>query len=520
VLGKLISVRLVNGGIGPIYRKGAHDPDWAFKKRAGGGVLIGHGVYGLARIAKIVGPAISVKAEMALLQPKRISLAADSVVVMENEDYCVLSLEVSSQQDVTFECGWTNAAPCDTLTITGTNGVLTAVGRTSVFVQGYNKRQHDAALEELEFSFDAVNNHAVARGDELAAPGPVPTIVDDFADCILTGRTPTANLEQAVHVTEQMMVAYESSAAGGVRMPLASTFAPNSGLPPELFTIGGPGKSDFPASGRFGGAKKPDAQPNTQQSIGSEAAALRQQFATKHQMVLRSFFSPDECEEILTWADFREGRLRNCFGDPDSHPILSRMNAKLAEVFGQKYKHIQTAMHYSSSESANQHNVHLDFPEKLFAYSPEDNLQIWALLREENLRPDDELLCLYTGFRPDATKMLRPKDIATFEKHRITGLTVGDVLVFSSWLPHSSGTIDHPYERYAFKVHYYSDKSVTDYHFLRHHLRNAVHVSGETHNGTGPAMFAAEKLFGVKSRKLVKYPLAFFRSRQTPVKSY
>jgi predicted dehydrogenase len=522
VLGNVVSVRLVNGGTGPLYRKGTHDPDWAFKKRAGGGVLLGHGVYGLARIARIVGPATSVKAEMALLQPQRRSAAADAVITMENEDYCAMSLEVGTKQDITFECGWTYAGPSDTLTITGTNGVLTSVGRSAIFVQGHNQLEHAAALGDLKFSFDDANKLAVVRGSDVMAPGQTPTIVDDFADCIVTERAPTANLEQAVHITEQMMVAYESSAAGGVRMPLTSTFAANSELPSELFKIGDLDTSHFAASGRFrerdasGGA----ATTNGQHQPVADGSVLRQQFAREHQMVLRSVFTTEECEDILAWADFREGRLRNCFGDPDSHLILSRMNAKLAEIFGRNYKHIQTAMHYSSDTSANTHNVHIDFPQRFFTYNPEDNLQIWILLRARDLKPDDELLCLWTGFRPDASKKFDRKDVSKLQKHQIKGLTVGDVLVFSSWLPHSSGSIDHPYERYAFKVHYYSDQAVTDDDYLRQNLRLALRVSAMAHNGTGPAMFAAEKLLGGWSRALVKYPLALFRSRQSPNKEY
>ena len=96
------------------------------------------------------------------------------------------------------------------------------------------------------------------------------------------------------------------------------------------------------------------------------------------------------------------------------------------------------------------------------------------------------------------------------EKHEVKGLTVGDVLVFSSWLPHSSGLIGHPYERYAFKVHYYSDRSVIDYDYLRQHLRDALRVSSEeTHAGTATALFAAEKMLGA-SGTLVKFPLALY----------
>jgi predicted dehydrogenase len=506
VLGKLVSVRLVIGGTGPLYRKGAHDPDWAFKKRAGGGVLIGHGVYGLARIARIVGPATSVKAEMALFQPKRSSAAADAVIVMENEDYCAMSLEVGTKQDVTFECAWTYGAPADSLTITGTNGVLTSVGRSAIFVQGHNQLESAAALEELGFSFDDASKLAVIRGADVAPPSPLPTIVDDFADCVLTGRAPTASLDQAVHITEQMMMAYESSAAGGVRMPLTTTFAPTSELPPELFSLDDVDSPDLRASGRFS---------------SSDPDVLREQFASKHHVVLRSLFSADECEDILRWVDFRDGRLRNCFGDPDAHEALSRINAKLAEVLGRRYTHIQTAMHYSSDQSTNTHNVHIDFPQRFFAYSPEDNLQVWILLRARDLKPDDELLCLWTGFRPDSSKRFDRNLVPKLEKHPIKGLAVGDVLVFSSWLPHSSGSIDHPYERYAFKVHYYSDRAVVDRDWMRQHLRETLHVSAkETHNGTGPAMFAAETLWGPWSRAVVKHPLALFRRMQAPNKEY
>jgi len=251
VLGQLVGIQLVNGANGPLYRKGAPDPDWAFKKRSGGGVLLGHGVYGLARIATIVGPATSVKAEMALFRPKRHIAAADAVIEMEVEDYCVMSLEASTKQDITFECGWTHSGPCDTLTIVGTEGVLTSPGRAAVFVQGHDQIDDAAALRELKFSLDDANKLASVRASELTAPHPPTTVVDDFVGCILAGSAPAANLDRAVHVTEQMTAAYESNAAGSARVPLTSTFPSDSGLPRELFTIADRDASQFMPSGRF-----------------------------------------------------------------------------------------------------------------------------------------------------------------------------------------------------------------------------------------------------------------------------
>src|SRR6188768_1253467 len=88
-------------------------------------------------------------------------------------------------------------------------------------------------------------------------------------------------------------------------------------------------------------------QPRDEPSAG----ALRQQFTERQQLVLRALFTAEECEEILRWVDFREGRLRNCFGNPDAHPLLARVNVRLAEVFDRSYTHIQTALHYSSDTS-------------------------------------------------------------------------------------------------------------------------------------------------------------------------
>jgi hypothetical protein len=265
---------------------------------------------------------------------------------------------------------------------------------------------------------------------------------------------------------------------------------------------------------------EPRPEPNATPRDAPGVDGLRQRFAANQQLVLRALFTVEECEDILRWVDFRDGRLRNCFGNPDAHPLLSRLNARLAEVFGREYTHIQTALHYSSDSSPNTHNVHIDFPQRFFAYNPEDNLQIWMLLRASGLRADDEVLDLWTGFTPDGSKTFDRKDVPTLEKHPIKGLEVGDVLVFSSWLPHSSGAIDHPYERYAFKVHYYSDCAVVDDAFVRQNRRVALRVSGMSHNGTGPAMFAAERSWGRWSRALVRYPLAVYRSRQTPKKGY
>jgi hypothetical protein len=49
-------------------------------------------------------------------------------------------------------------------------------------------------------------------------------IVDHFVDCIRHRRRPWSSIEQAAHVTEAIVRAYESSARGGIAVPLITRF--------------------------------------------------------------------------------------------------------------------------------------------------------------------------------------------------------------------------------------------------------------------------------------------------------
>ena len=214
---------------------------------------------------------------------------------------------------------------------------------------------------------------------------------------------------------------------------------------------------------------------NAQPQHGSEVGALRQQFAEKHQIVLRSFFTPEECEDIVEWADFRDGRLRNCFGDPDSHAILSRVNAGWPRSSVGATGTSRPPVHYSSDVSPNTHNVHIDFPQGLFATVPRTTYR-FGLFCGARPEAEGQLLNLWTGFRPDASKKFDGKDVSMLEKHEVKG-TDGRRCPRVQLVAAAFVRIHRPPLRaYAFKVHYYSDRpSVTTY--LRHHLREALRSS-------------------------------------------
>jgi hypothetical protein len=199
-------------------------------------------------------------------------------------------------------------------------------------------------------------------------------------------------------------------------------------------------------------------------------------------------------------------------GNPDTHPVLSRINSRLFQIFGKRYTHIQTAIHHSSGARTNFHSPHIDFPQKFFAYSENDTLQVWALLDAKGIRPEDEVLNLFSGFRPDSTKEFQDGHLQGLQRHTVSGMKIGDVLVFNSWSPHSTGVIDHEYERSAFKVHYFSENAVLDHAFLRNNMMAAARISSIPHNGCRPVLFAAEQRWGHTIEVMVRLSLFLNRA--------
>ena len=233
-IGKIVGLAIDQAGPGPPASRA-----WKYRRdQAGGGVLLGHGVYGLSVIASLMGPAQAVSAETRTVFSER-ALPSGQTIACDIEDACLLSLRFPSRQLVHLASSWTSDTAYETITIHGSHGII-VVASGQVWLRRGTPRGGGSGAEEnaRRGGADRSDDAAPMRGFE-----PVPTprglggIVDHFVDCIRHGRRPWSSIEQAVHVTETIVRAYDSSARGGVAVPLVTTFEPSAQLPHELFDL-------------------------------------------------------------------------------------------------------------------------------------------------------------------------------------------------------------------------------------------------------------------------------------------
>jgi UDP-N-acetylglucosamine 3-dehydrogenase len=232
-IGKIVGLAIDQAGPGPPASRA-----WKYRRdQAGGGVLLGHGVYGLSVIASLMGPAQAVSAETRTVFSER-AVPSGQTIACDIEDACLLSLRFASRQLVHLASSWTSQSAYETITIHGSHGTIVVTSGQVWLRRGAPRGGESGAVENARPGADRSDDAAPMRGFE-----PVPTprglggIVDHFVDCMRHDRRPWSSIEQAVHVTETIVRAYESSARGGVVVPLVTQFEPSAQLPRELFDL-------------------------------------------------------------------------------------------------------------------------------------------------------------------------------------------------------------------------------------------------------------------------------------------
>jgi predicted dehydrogenase len=202
--------------------------DWKYSlEQSGGGVLVAHAVYALDLIASVMGPAVRVTAHANTLIPER-SMPDGRTAKSDIEDNIVMNLEFATGQLATVRSCWAYPGRERRLAIQGMKrrlsmtlgGVTLEPDRTGVRMETRNRPANTRP--------DPGNVRVipVARDTE--------DIVAHFLRCIRTGAKPRANIDQAAHVTEQMMRAYDAARTGQAQA-LTTTFTPQYRLDPALF---------------------------------------------------------------------------------------------------------------------------------------------------------------------------------------------------------------------------------------------------------------------------------------------
>ena len=234
LIGKVVGIRAVADGKGP-----PAGCDWKYNvKSAGGGVLLASGVYGLSQIASLMGPANTVSAQLSTALQHRTSNNGKTIS-SDIDDQCSLSLTYETGQLVTLETRWTNDTKSGFLQIMGREGSVLLQDNGSVLIRS-NRNSKESRMKKL---FHRLNEKfgsplIIQPGyKKVQAYGESQGILEHFGESIRLSKTPTANIHQAVSVTEQIVKAYESSNNNSVRVPLIHQFEPWTKLPPELFDL-------------------------------------------------------------------------------------------------------------------------------------------------------------------------------------------------------------------------------------------------------------------------------------------
>lgn len=185
-------------------------PDWAaWFYQPGGGALFDLGVYNVAAMTGLIGPAKRVTAMASICVPERVVEGLHMKVEVADNIHLVLDFGRSMLGSIVT--GFTiQQQRCPALEVYGEEGVIQMLGHTWA-PQGYELWQNSAGCWQVFEGLDH-DYHWTAGLNHLI-------------ECITTDVEPIVRPEHAAHVTETMIRALESGEKG-VAFDLETDFAP------------------------------------------------------------------------------------------------------------------------------------------------------------------------------------------------------------------------------------------------------------------------------------------------------
>lgn len=218
-IGRVCFARVRGSHQGPAARNWPADPTWFYQ--AGSGPLFDMGVYALAEITGILGPACRVSAMSGITQPSRVVRGGpfDGVVIPVTEnDNTMIMLDfgdsVFAMVDATFNV---SASRSPGLEIYGSEGTL------AHFETGTSSGR-DARIEVYRMpadggtgSWEDVDMSGYAERIKRCSALKRAVLVDHLLECLDTGTEPTLSARHGLHVLEIMLAAQESVRTGEVQ---------------------------------------------------------------------------------------------------------------------------------------------------------------------------------------------------------------------------------------------------------------------------------------------------------------
>jgi predicted dehydrogenase len=210
-LGKVAAAHASYGHLGPTWSSFFYDRN--------GGSLFDLGVYNVATLTGLFGPAKSVIAMTSIVTPTR-NITGKGQITVEAEDNAMLVLEHANGVLSHVQCGFNYYSAREHSETTQTHQTLSVVGtKGSMHLAGYDWAPHGVDLATRESGGHLKGFAADPHGYEWQCGAA------RMAAWLAGGDKPRFTAEHAAHLAEIMASAHESQ-ANGKRIQLKSTFDP------------------------------------------------------------------------------------------------------------------------------------------------------------------------------------------------------------------------------------------------------------------------------------------------------
>lgn len=208
-LGSVAAAHASYGHLGPTWASFFYDRD--------GGSIFDLGVYSLATLTGLLGPARTVTALTSIVTAERM-IAGRGRIAVAAEDNAMIVMEHEGGALTHVQCGFNYYTPREHSETDDTHHTLSVVGTLgSMHLAGYDWAPHAVDLATRE-SGRKLRRHAAGPHDYVWECGAV-----RMAAWLAGGAQPPFSAEHAAHLVEVMEAAHESQATGR-RIRLASTF--------------------------------------------------------------------------------------------------------------------------------------------------------------------------------------------------------------------------------------------------------------------------------------------------------
>lgn len=220
----------ITGAEAQLSLPGPWRDNWYYNKSIShGGAVLDCLVYPVSRLIGLLGPAVSVMAEVNTLIPNRI-VGDEKRVQSDVDDNVTIIVQFAGGQHAVIRSLWGMSFKQNNTLIYGRKGTLAL--HDSGYPLVLQSSLEPVIPDAEQVTWRGIDPCYVPHG--MIAKQKKESVIEHFVHCLRTGEQPVQSCRQQLHVHEIMFGAYQS-AASGQRYSLTTTFAPWAKLDPQIF---------------------------------------------------------------------------------------------------------------------------------------------------------------------------------------------------------------------------------------------------------------------------------------------